>query len=131
MGSRVYLSMAEDRHIAWKLTGIVATLVIVLTLPIYQVRHKRSLSSPKNVQDRADAGFVGSEACRDCHRPEYDKWSGSHHRRAMAPATEKTVLGDFDDAVFTRFGKTSRFYRRSMRKLSHARPLLHGHRLPA
>jgi len=30
----------------------------------------------------------------------------------MQPADEETVLGDFDDALFTHFGNTSRFFRR-------------------
>jgi tetratricopeptide (TPR) repeat protein len=55
--------------------------------------------------------FVGSAACRDCHDAEYGRWQGSHHDLAMQVATEETVLGDFDDAVFEYFGETTRFYR--------------------
>ena len=39
-------------------------------------------------------------------------WHGSHHDRAMEIATEETVLGDFNDAVFERLGVTTRFFRR-------------------
>ncbi|MBC2743841.1 MAG: hypothetical protein HGJ93_12540, partial [Desulfosarcina sp.] len=35
------------------------------------------------------AAFVGSEACRDCHQSEYDKWKGSHHQLAMAVASDE------------------------------------------
>lgn len=105
-------STNKDPHIGWTITGIVATLVIVLTIPLYHFRQQTLLPASTSADDRAIAGFVGSEACRDCHKTETDKWSDSHHRRAMAKATEQTVLGDFDDAVFNHFGKTSRFYRR-------------------
>ena len=40
-------------------------------------------------------------------------WKGSHHDLAMDVATEKTVLGDFDDATLTHFGVMSRFFRRN------------------
>ena len=62
----------------------------------------------------ADAGntaasFVGSESCASCHEKAYKGWQKSHHWQAMQPATEATVLGDFDDATFTHFGVTSKF----------------------
>lgn len=96
----------------WKIAGILATLVIVLAIPYYWIRE--STRAPAGPAERSSiaAGFVGSDACRDCHRAEYDKWSGSHHRWAMATATEQSVLGDFGDAVFDHFGVRSRFYRK-------------------
>ena len=42
---------------------------------------------------------------------------GSHHDRAMQPADEKTVLGDFNDAKITHFGVTSRFFKRERQVL--------------
>jgi len=58
------------------------------------------------------AGFAGSASCVECHQDAYQAWSGSHHDLAMQVASQDTVLGDFDDATFTHFGVTSRFYRR-------------------
>ena len=55
--------------------------------------------------------YVGGANCRDCHQDQYDQWRGSHHDRAMQYATEKTVLGDFDNAIFTHRGVESSFYR--------------------
>jgi len=72
----------------------------------------RTPESPPGRTAAQTAAFVGSQECKDCHKPEYDKWTDSHHRWAMAPATEKTVRGDFDNAVFDYFGTKSRFYRR-------------------
>jgi Flp pilus assembly protein TadD len=63
----------------------------------------------------ATASFTGSNDCRGCHTDEWEAWRGSHHDLAMDVATEGTVLGDFDDATFTRDGVTSRFFRREGR----------------
>jgi tetratricopeptide (TPR) repeat protein len=56
--------------------------------------------------------YVGSSACADCHRDEFQRWQGSQHAVAMQPATERTVLGDFNDASFRNFGVTTEFFRR-------------------
>ncbi len=63
----------------------------------------------------ASPSFVGGEACRSCHAPEFDRWRGSHHDLAMQNVDEASVLGDFDGAQFTHFGVTSRFFRRDGR----------------
>jgi predicted CXXCH cytochrome family protein len=56
--------------------------------------------------------FVGSETCAGCHQTEADLWRASQHKHAMDHATEKTVLGDFNDASFDYFGVHSRFFRK-------------------
>jgi hypothetical protein len=62
------------------------------------------------VADAPGARFVGGAVCATCHGAEADLWRGSHHDLAMQPATAETVLGDFDDATFTAYGVTSRFF---------------------
>ncbi|MGD9309946.1 MAG: multiheme c-type cytochrome, partial [Desulfosarcina sp.] len=104
--------MPTDTNTPWKITGLVATLVIVVTIPLAHWRHQHATSPATGTAAAPTSAFVGSQACRDCHKPEYDKWADSHHRWAMETANEKTVLGDFDNATFTHFGETSRFYRR-------------------
>lgn len=59
--------------------------------------------------------FVGSEACGTCHQREIEAWRGSHHAKAMAHATVKTVLGDFNDKTLDYFGVQSRMFRRGDR----------------
>lgn len=56
--------------------------------------------------------FVGSGACQACHGDEYKHWRQSHHAAAMQVANEKTVLGDFNNAVFVYGGNNHRFYRK-------------------
>lgn len=65
---------------------------------------------PPNARDKAK--FVGTATCASCHQAEHSLWLGSDHERAMDLATEKSVLGDFNDTSFTRNGATTRFFRR-------------------
>jgi len=95
--------------VRWKITGLIATLIIVLSIPAYMLKEKyfRRPSAPQPV-----ATFVGSKKCMDCHKAEYDKWQNSHHDRAMDVANNETVLGDFNNVAVEFHGVTSRFYRK-------------------
>jgi tetratricopeptide (TPR) repeat protein len=62
--------------------------------------------------DIPGAAFVGAENCRSCHEAEFSDWLQSDHHKAMLPATEESVLGDFNDATFEHFGRTWRFFRK-------------------
>jgi len=103
----------------WEITGVVATVVIVLSIPFYVLKHTYVSSVTEGVQPNPAAIFVGSGKCMDCHKNEYDKWQDSHHDRAMEVADENTVLGDFDDAVFEKHGVISRFYHKHGRYFVH------------
>jgi len=111
--------MSNDPLKRWKLADALATLIIVLVIPYCWVRESGRVPSGSAGDLSAKIAFVGSESCKDCHRAEYDKWADAHHRWAMAPATEKTVLGDFNNAVFEHFGVQSRFYRKEGRYFVH------------
>jgi len=96
----------------WKLIGLAATAIIVLAIPLSVVKfNHRQSALGKQAADIA-AEFVGSEKCKACHQPEYKLWKGSHHDHAMGEASEKSVLGDFNDTVFEHRGISSKFYRR-------------------
>jgi preprotein translocase subunit SecG len=51
----------------WKITGIVATLVIIFSIPIYVLQEK-SRQSTAHINQQPQAAFVSSESCRDCHK---------------------------------------------------------------
>jgi len=113
----------------WKITGIIATLVIVLSIPAYMLK-RQYLRQPPAARPPAD--FVGGQKCAECHKSEFDKWRGSHHDLAMDVANDSTVLGNFDNAAFERFGVTSRFYRQDGRSaipdsLSRRSPAMPAH----
>jgi len=93
----------------WEALGLVALLVIVVTLPVSRIlRTDRG----RPVDSAATPSFVGTASCIECHTEQYRDWYGSDHDLAMAAAVDSTVLGDFADAEFTAHGITSRFTRR-------------------
>jgi tetratricopeptide (TPR) repeat protein len=96
----------------WRITGLIASIVIVLTIPLYVLKIKYIDRLEYQVNPGSIANFVGREKCMGCHKREYDQWKDSHHDKAMDEANEHTVLGDFNDAVFEHRGVTTRFYRK-------------------
>jgi Tfp pilus assembly protein PilF len=93
----------------WTLTGLIATLVIILSIPAYLLKERHF---PRPTDQTPGATFVGSRKCMDCHKREYDRWHDSHHDHAMEVADDASVLGDFNNAVVEFHGVTSRFYRK-------------------
>jgi Tfp pilus assembly protein PilF len=91
----------------WKNTGLVATVVIVLTFPLSLIMNYGSGSTPEPF-----AVFTGGQSCIECHQKEYRLWKGSDHDKAMDVATDTSVLGNFNNAEFTYNGRTSKFYKR-------------------
>jgi predicted CXXCH cytochrome family protein len=83
-----------------------STILIVASGVRYQLLH-----GPAEVASAPAANFVGSEACATCHQTQADLWRGSQHGLAMQHATDKSVLGDFNDASFDYYGVHSRFFR--------------------
>jgi predicted CXXCH cytochrome family protein len=94
---------------AWKRAAVVASIIIVLSLPLYMLKDRFARPAPSRVS--TPVTFVGKERCIECHKDAYNEWLGSDHDHAMAEASDSTVLGDFNDAVFENRGVTSRFYR--------------------
>jgi predicted CXXCH cytochrome family protein len=87
---------------------LAAGLVLVggLSLPYWLGDAARGPTGPPA------ATFIGSETCTGCHRAEAELWHQSQHKRAMDHATDKSVLGDFSDAIFDYYGVRSRFFRK-------------------
>jgi len=85
--------------------------VLALALCIVALVLVVVLDGPEAESPAVTPSFAGSARCGECHEEEYGAWRGSHHDLAMQYATEETVLGDFDDAVFEHGGVTYRFTR--------------------
>jgi Tfp pilus assembly protein PilF len=100
----------------WKITGLIATLVIILSIPAYLLKEKYF---PRPPAARPVATFVGGKKCMDCHKAEYDKWQNSHHDRAMDAVNDGSVLGDFNNGAVEFYGITSRFYRKDKKFFVH------------
>jgi tetratricopeptide (TPR) repeat protein len=103
----------------WKIAGFIATLVIVLSIPIYYLGVEEPGAPVTGSGEQLPATFAGTLKCKECHQKEYDKWQNSNHDHAMEAANEKTVLGDFNNAVFEAHGVTSRFYKKEGRFFVH------------
>jgi Flp pilus assembly protein TadD len=100
----------------WRLPLIVAAIfaavvgLLIASAVLFQPDIVRSaLRNPDLV---SPPRFVGSEVCATCHQAEAKSWRHSHHAKAMAHATDDSVLGDFNDATFDYFSVRSRMFRR-------------------
>ncbi len=94
-------------HNSWNITGLIATVVIMLSIPLALL-----LNRPSGEVWKPEAVFTGGHACIECHQPEFRLWKESDHAKAMMVASDSAVLGDFNNAEFNFNGKTSRFFRR-------------------
>ena len=103
----------------WNLISLAAALLIVVTIPLAVVKHGLRQAELEKRSSDIRSEFVGSERCKSCHQPEYTLWKGSNHDHAMEVASETSVRGDFNDAVFDHRGTTSKFYRRENRFFVH------------
>jgi tetratricopeptide (TPR) repeat protein len=63
----------------------------------------------------APLAYVGAARCAECHAGAAAAWRGSDHERAMQPAGDTTLLGDFAGARFEKDGVTTTFSRRDGR----------------
>ncbi len=102
-----------DHKNKWINWGLIATILIVLSVPIYLFKHiyLDSISTELNFNPQ----FVGKETCIDCHKLEYDLWTGSDHDLAMDFANDSSVRGDFNNAEFEYNGEVHKFYKRDNR----------------
>jgi hypothetical protein len=111
--------MPSASKFAIGLAGLAALLFALWHFDVLRPTPQAPATPPANVVPAPVATdpptFVGSAACAKCHADEYEAWRGSQHAVAMEVADERTVLGDFDDAKFSYFGITSRFFRRDGR----------------
>jgi Flp pilus assembly protein TadD len=72
-------------------------------------------ASARSPQAPIAATYVGEPACTKCHESQTREWRLSDHARAMEPATDQTVLGDFSSTSFSYAGITSTFTKRDGR----------------
>ncbi|MCB2220145.1 MAG: tetratricopeptide repeat protein [Bacteroidetes bacterium] len=94
----------------WIKTGIIATIFIVLSMPLYLL--KKNLSNPENINLNNGPTYVGKKICIDCHKVQYELWEGSDHDLAMDYATDSSVLGNFKNVELTAQGKLHKFYKK-------------------
>lgn len=89
-----------------------ATLLAIALLVACRASHERPATPKRAAQvagrsdDDADDelpsrnAYAGSDACRNCHEQKYDRWSQDWHARALSPAEDRYVVGDFANAHY-------------------------------
>ena len=89
-------------------------LAVATALGLWSVRAPAPATAPVAPAAAAPpaATYVANTQCLGCHQTQAASWAGSHHAKAMAPASADTVRGDFDNTQFRHQGVTTRFFRR-------------------
>jgi predicted CXXCH cytochrome family protein len=91
---------------------IIIVLISLVVLMQSSCDNKRNQPGLNNTLKPEKAKFVDRQSCIECHEKQYAEWIGSHHDLAMDVATEKTVLGDFNNSTFIHFDLTTSFYKK-------------------
>lgn len=91
--------------------AVISLFILVLagTLIIQQCKPKGQEISAGKVGNE----FIGDQACKNCHASEFNSWAGSGHFKAMMPATDSTVSGNFNDQTLAADGVRSHFFRKN------------------
>lgn len=87
------------------ITGL--SLLLILSVSVLEY------CKPGNVAEETDNAFVGDKTCQSCHQKEYELYKQSDHFRAMMPANDSTILGDFNNAALQADGVHSRFFKKN------------------
>ena len=107
-----------------RLSSLLPTFLLILaTVLIIGCQSKKESSKGPPPEPKAESkavpitpvkevAFVPNDTCSECHSNVFEEWTGSHHELAMQEATEKSVLGNFNNRSFTHFGVRSRFFKK-------------------
>ena len=96
------------------LRHVISLFVITLYILLLHTGCKSKVEEPHTGRpgESKKAEFVERHLCIECHEEQYKLWLNSHHDLAMDVATDKTVIGDFNNTTFTRHGVISTFYKK-------------------
>ena len=92
--------------------SVVVAIVMVVAIGALGVWRWSARAKDGETKPAATATYVGQQRCADCHAEETKAWRTSHHAQAMQVTNDSTVLGDFNDAHFTKDGVTSSFFKK-------------------
>lgn len=91
------------------ITAAITFFIFAGTVVLHQCKPKETGNPTSQTSGNE---FVGDQACKSCHKQEYNEWLHSHHFMAMQPANDSTVEGNFANTTFTADGVTSRFFKK-------------------
>ncbi|WP_299496608.1 tetratricopeptide repeat protein [uncultured Shewanella sp.] len=82
---------------------------ILLFIYYFLLTIQAAYSTPNTVNDLSPKINTESETCKQCHATQVKQWQDSHHAKAMQIANNDTVLGDFNQYLFTNGKSWTRF----------------------
>src|SRR5664279_3370845 len=103
--SRTIVTMHFRKNLTLLLTVI---LIIAGTCIIQQCQPDKNKVEASTVVN----AFVGDQSCKSCHEPAFKAWSQSGHFKAMLPASDSSVSGDFNDRTLKADGISSHFFKK-------------------
>jgi hypothetical protein len=96
------------------ISGIVLSTAAVGAALFFYAKNK--LGASEHTQPvAAPPAYVGAAACAECYASQVNAWKGSHHDLAMQYATERSVLGNFNNTRYEYNGVTTTFTKRDGR----------------
>lgn len=88
------------------------TNCLILILLLSSCKNEKYVKISKDSKEAfAEATFVGSNSCVECHEEEFLLWKDSHHDQAMKIADSTSILADFNNTTFIHKGIKNRFYK--------------------
>lgn len=87
-------------------------MMLIVALMLAGCENKGGQTKSNQIEKAQKAEFVERQTCIECHEEQYEEWIGSHHDLAMDVATDKTVIGNFNNSNFTAHGVIWTFYKK-------------------
>ena len=91
---------------------IIITFIFLILIAVLGIEHCKSPEQPSPAEVFEKNDYAGSQTCTSCHSKEHNEWLISHHARAMLPANDSSVLGNFDNAKLVADGVITRFFKK-------------------
>jgi predicted CXXCH cytochrome family protein len=94
------------------LLGSILFFSVTCVLFSCKISEEKGKSQNIDSKTKHSASYVGRSNCKECHLMEDELFHNSDHDLAMDVADSTTVLGDFNNSVFTHFGVSSSFFKK-------------------
>jgi predicted CXXCH cytochrome family protein len=113
-------STKTDTHfiVAGTASALLTSFAMIVCITVLWIGENRAqaaeaaYTTTKPAAAATAAQYTGGNACAGCHAKEFDAWKDSQHDLSMQHASEKSVLGDFNNAKFRYADITSTFFKR-------------------
>ena len=92
--------------------GVIALVAIAVAICVFGFWRWHTGAHGHEAKTASSATYVGEQRCAECHAEQAKSWRTSHHAQAMQVANNSTVLGNFNDAHFSKDGVTSSFFKK-------------------